>query len=390
MRGLLYNAQSMQARLRRWWPILKAIFTIAILVAIGRRFALDLEIPQKGLQRSLQELWQSLVRPGWLAAAAALYIVGLGFSAIYWYRLLWELDQRPGLLAAIRAYYVGHFGKYLPGKAWAVFLRAGLVRGARVSFPRAVLTTFYEVLVTMAGGAVLAVVLLAFLAPETAPGMDWHALGQLLTGREPQGGIDRKVLMAMGVLLLLPIGIPILPPVYNWIIARMATRIRQRYGITGPLPHVHLVSMMEGLAVTACGWLFLGGSLLAVLHALMNQGPAFTAGNVALYSAYLALAYVAGFIIFPLPSGLGVREFFLTLFLTPELAQLMGSNEGAAKLAIAVAILLRLVWTAAEVVVVPTLYFLPAALVNDDAAGTATAAGAAEEDKENASQEDAP
>jgi uncharacterized membrane protein YbhN (UPF0104 family) len=148
--------------------------------------------------------------------------------------------------------------------------------------------------------------------------------------------------------------------------------------------------MMEGLVVTACGWLFLGGSLLAVLHALMNQGPAFTAGNIALYSAYLALAYVAGFIIFPLPSGLGVREFFLALFLTPELKQLMGSTEGAAKLAIAVAILLRLVWTAAEVVVVPALYFLPAGLVNDDAPGTVTAAGAAEEDKENASQEHAP
>jgi hypothetical protein len=193
----------------------------------------------------------------------------------------------------------------------------------------------------------------------------------------------------MGVLLLLPIGIPILPPVYNWIIARMATRIRQRYGITGPLPRVHFVSMIEGLVVTACGWLLLGGSLLAVLHALMSQGPAFTAGNISLYSAYLALAYVAGFIIFPLPSGLGVREFFLTLFLTPELAHHMGSNEGAAKLAIAAAILLRLVWTAAEVVVVPALYFLPAALINGDAAET-TAAEAAEEDKDNASQEHAP
>src|SRR5437868_8009191 len=184
----------MRASVRKWWPLLKAVFAIAILVAIGRRFALDLEIPQKGLKRSLEEFRQSLIHPGWLFISGILYLAGLGFSAIYWYRLLRELDQRPGLLAAVRAYYVGHMGKYLPGKAWAVFLRAGLVRGPRVSYPRAVLTTFYEVLVTMVGGTVLAMVLVALLVPQSSSPMDWHALGQLLTGHEPAAGFDRRVL----------------------------------------------------------------------------------------------------------------------------------------------------------------------------------------------------
>ena len=122
------------------------------------------------------------------------------------------LDQDPGRLASVRAYYVGHLGKYLPGKAWAVFLRAGLIRGPRVTYARAVLTTFYEVLVTMAGGTVLAVLLLALLAPDTSAGMDWLTLRKLLSAQEPGGLIDRKVLMALGILLLVPIGIPILPP----------------------------------------------------------------------------------------------------------------------------------------------------------------------------------
>ena len=140
---------------RKFWPVLKAVLILAILVAVGRIFARDLEIPQKGLQRSLEEFWARLVHPGWLVVSGAFYLLGLGFSAFYWYRLLRDLDQRPGWLAAVRAYYVGHIGKYLPGKAWAVFLRAGLIQGPEVRIGRAILTTFYEVLTTMAGGALL-------------------------------------------------------------------------------------------------------------------------------------------------------------------------------------------------------------------------------------------
>jgi len=366
----VYNLSSMRAWLRKCWPLLKALFTIAILVAIGRRFALDLQIPEKGWKQSLEDVWRGLVHPGWLLASGFLYLLGLGFSAFYWYRLLRMMDQDPGRLASVRAYYVGHLGKYLPGKAWAVFLRAGLIRGPRVTYARAVLTTFYEVLVTMAGGTVLAVLLLALLAPDTSAGMDWLTLRKLLSAQEPGGLIDRKVLMALGILLLVPIGIPILPPVYNWIIGRMAGRIRQRYGITGPLPRVRSASMVEGLVLTGCGWIFLGGSLMAVLHAVMLNPPAWTPVSLGRYSAFLALAYVAGFIIFLVPSGLGIREFFLTLFLVPDISQLLNQNEPQARAtAVFAVILLRLVWTAAEMVIIPVLYFLPASLLGDTTAG---------------------
>jgi uncharacterized membrane protein YbhN (UPF0104 family) len=60
---------------------------------------------------------------------------------------------------------------------------------------------------------------------------------------------------------------------------------------------------------------------------------------------------VAGFVIVVAPSGLGVREFFLTLFLAPELAALAGLGEAAAQAtAVLTVLVLRLVWTAAELV----------------------------------------
>jgi len=376
---------------RKFWPVLKAVLILAILVAVGRIFARDLEIPQKGLQRSLEEFWARLVHPGWLVVSGAFYLLGLGFSALYWYRLLRDLDQRPGWLAAMRAYYVGHVGKYLPGKAWAVFLRAGLIQGPEVRIGRAILTTFYEVLTTMAGGALLALVLLATQWPSTSAGMDWTTLGRLVSGHNPEDMvIDRKVMVTLAVLLLLPIGIPILPPIYNRIVRRMAVPIRERYGITGPMAQIRFFSMLEGLVLTACGWVFLGASLWAVLCAIMPEPPALTPDSLAHYSALLALAYVAGFIIFVVPSGLGIREFFLTLFLLPDMNRIFaGDNTKATAAAASAVLLLRLVWTAAEVVIVPSLYWMPARLYQSTggasgaATGEAVAAGTAGQGQES-------
>src|SRR5439155_26520624 len=137
----------MRAWLRKSWPLLKALFVLAILVAIGRQFARDL---------GRQEIWQRSWRPGWLVLSAVLYLLGLGFSAFYWYRLLVALGQRPSFLSTVRAHYIGQMGKYLPGKAWALFLRSNLVRSPTTRVGVAVLTSFYEVFLTMLSGALLA------------------------------------------------------------------------------------------------------------------------------------------------------------------------------------------------------------------------------------------
>ena len=59
----------------------------------------------------------------------ALTAFGLGVSAVFWYGVLRAMGQCPSFATAIRAYYLGQMGKYLPGKAWALFLRAALIRG---------------------------------------------------------------------------------------------------------------------------------------------------------------------------------------------------------------------------------------------------------------------
>src|SRR5581483_8489845 len=60
----------MGERLRRWWPVLKALLGVAILLAIGRQFWRDL--------RNHPEVLQRPMHLGWLLLSGALYLLGLG------------------------------------------------------------------------------------------------------------------------------------------------------------------------------------------------------------------------------------------------------------------------------------------------------------------------
>src|SRR5262245_57290218 len=163
---LFRTIQAMKRWLRRWgWTVGKAVLALAILVGVGQQFYHHL----KRLDPATLPL-----RPGWLALAAGLYLLGLGGSAWFWVRLLRTFGERPAGLAAVRAYYISHLGKYAPGKAWALLLRGELIRGPDVRFGVAILSAFYEVLTTMAAGALLAAVLFAASPPAALAELGFH------------------------------------------------------------------------------------------------------------------------------------------------------------------------------------------------------------------------
>ena len=97
----------------------------------------------------------------WLAASGGLYLLGTLFSGIFWHRVLRALGQNVGFWTALRAYYIGHLGKYVPGKAMVVILRAGLIRGQGVDTSLAVVSVFFETLTMMSVGALLAAAIVA-------------------------------------------------------------------------------------------------------------------------------------------------------------------------------------------------------------------------------------
>ncbi len=332
----------MRGKLRRAWPIIKALLWLVILYLIGRQFARDLQRP---------ELAQRPLNAGWLLLSGLLYVLGLGLSALYWYRLLVHLGAHPPLGAALRSYYLGHLGKYLPGKAWAVFLRTSLVRRHGVATGLAALTSFYEVLTTMAGGVLIAAILFAVLGADAGAGLNAETLQHLLWMEQPgEGGVQRSLLVLVSLLLFGAFLVPLHPAVFNWLVRHMTNRFAGDAGSNLALP-IRLIYLLEGFALTTAGWLLLGASFAAALRGVVGADWPLLDVRTARLPAIMGLSYVIGFVVIIAPGGLGVREFMLTLLLTPELVGVQGMGIEDARATVVLAVLvLRLVWTAAELV----------------------------------------
>ncbi len=295
---------------KRWaWPLCKTLLALAILVAISRKFYDDLTDPKLG---SLQ------LRPGWLLLSGALYFPALLISAWYWYHLLHVFGQRPRLVSAVRAYFMGHLGKFVPGKALAVLLRAGAVRSPEVRFGVAIITTFYEVFATMAAGGLLAALIFATDPPHVT-GLDW----------------DPRL---VSLLLLALCAVPLWPGVFNFLLGRMARRFEKVESFQ--LPRLRLGTLLVGIGVTAVGWLLVGLSVWALLEAVLPEPLEWSLAIWLRCTGSIGLAYVAGFVL-GTPGGIGIRELFLLA--------LLGFAADEVLIAGAV-VLLRLVWTVVEVV----------------------------------------
>src|SRR5262249_32824022 len=157
-----------------------------------------------------------------------LYLLGIGFSGVYWRRLLGRFGPAPRLLIAERAYYLGHLGKYLPGKAWALFLRASLVPDARVGAALAAMTALYQVLVTLSSAVLRAAVLSAARAPPSPAGFDFDSLKRIVLQSDEARAVDRNTSVALSLLLLLPVGLPVVPPIFNRMVHHLSLPFRSK------------------------------------------------------------------------------------------------------------------------------------------------------------------
>jgi uncharacterized membrane protein YbhN (UPF0104 family) len=241
---------------------------------------------------------------------------------VFWRLALRAMGQAPAAWPLVRAYFIGHLGKYVPGKAMVVVLRTGLVRGPRVDTTVAAVSVFVETLTLMAVGACFALGLLAALYR--------HQTGLLL----------------LGILLTLGSGLPTLPPIFRRLV--MAAQVKRlNPQIEHALAGLDWRLTLWGWALNGIAWCFMGLSLWAVLKSV--PAAAADAGHIPLVTATVAMAMVAGFVSF-VPGGLGVRE----VVVIPLLAPVYGNA-----VAIVSAILLRLVWLAAEVVVSGVVYLIP-------------------------------
>lgn len=263
--------------------------------------------------------WQAL-RPDWLVAAGGLYLLGLAPSWLLWHLTMERMWQRPTWGRSAAAYYVGHLGKYVPGKALVVILRAALVRGVGVDGVIAGAAVFVETLTTMAAGAALSAFLLVFVARGS-----W--------------------LVWLAFLLAILAAIPTYPPVFRLLLMMFAVRRASPQVLAAASGLTNRV-IRQGWLLTGAGWIVVGLSLMAVMRAMPGVVPRWE--DAPLLIACVALAMVAGFLSL-IPGGLGIRELVVT--------ELLSGVYGTAA-ALMAAVLLRLVWLAAELIASGALWWL--------------------------------
>lgn len=279
------------------------------------------------IRRTIVDAWEQLgehrwqFNVGWLAASGGLYLLATLLCGIFWHRALRVLGQPVGLGQTLRAYYVGHLGKYVPGKAMVVILRAGLIRGEGVDTSLAAVSVFFETLTMMSTGAFMAAAIVAvWLHQQTL--LFWAAVAMLMAA-----------------------GVPTLPPVFRRLV-RLVGVGKVNPAAAEKLANLGYGTMFVGWALTGLGWAILGLGYWAALRGL-GAGSANPFEQLHLYTAAVTLATVAGFVSL-VPGGAVIREAVLTEVMAPCLG---GS------LALVAAILSRLTWLVSELVISSILYF---------------------------------
>ncbi len=306
---------------KRVFLALKTALAVAVIAAVGWHFY--------GLLTKPEVRQQLTFRVEYLLPAGVLYLACHTLWGTFWVQLLRGQGVTVSWLAGVRAYFVSQFGKYIPGKAWVILMRIGLLKGTVASPVVVVVTGTYETLTNMAAGAVLGACLLPFS-------------GQL-EAIDPQ--YRDFVPYSVFGLAFVPVALFGL----NLVIRRVAAKYRKPDAPPIPVPSVWLVG--RGILQAMVGWCLLGLSAWLTACGLSADPVPLTVATFAQYLCAVCVAYVIGFAALFLPAGGGLRELVLQWMLVPPLGAVSA----------AVAVVLRIVWTLAEAVAAVGLWLTPVA-----------------------------
>src|SRR3954447_6361835 len=176
---------------------IKAVIAVLVLWAVGRhvlRVWSDLKRHEVVLQ----------VQPAWLIVSAFFYLAGLACCGRFYESVLRASASPIALGPALRAYLVSHLGKYVPGKAMVVVMRAGMSVPYGARGATAAIATFYETLVMMASGGLVAAVGFAAAGGSPPPAFGVPGWGPVRLGLYQVAGLCGLGLGLAFTLVVLP------------------------------------------------------------------------------------------------------------------------------------------------------------------------------------------
>lgn len=224
--------------------------------------------------------------PSWPALTVSFVLLGLSYYLIPfgWTVLSRKAGCRAGTAELRNVWFVSQLGRYIPGKVWLFAGRAAFLRSRGLSGFRATSVPFLELLYTAAGAGLAA--LPAALA-STGPVFSSTAL--------------KGAVVTAGASLLI---VPFLRPLQRWLYSLKHGRSPEEL----PLPRF-TVSMLLLLAYSVIWWVR-GVSLY-----FWVRGFGIEQVSLSVCLAAAPLSWLAGYIVFLVPGGVGVREAVATAML---------------------------------------------------------------------------
>ncbi len=310
---------------RRLWYAAKWVLLTVVLTAVL----------VQGIKLGRQVDWTHLtIRPGWLLLSTVLYVVGWLPAVWFWRELLHEVAGPISWFQITKAYFCGHLGKYVPGKAGVIFIRAGMLQAHGVPFVPGALSAGYETLASMAAGAAVGAALLPFAVPP-------QTLKRVLAWLP--GGLARPEVISILVLLGSLCGIRVMSLLFHRILKRMVPLD----SAGGALHSWSRQPTFLAFLLLILGWWIHGLSMGCTVQALSPDPISLT--DWPRWTAATSLSIVLGFAALFSPGGLGVREWVLMEVLEPELGPL----------ALVATVLSRFIWLVGECGAAGILYYWP-------------------------------
>ena len=226
-----------------------------------------------------------------LSLSLLCYLAGMFVFAEFWRRAVGLFGGKLLRLDGHFAYFVSQLGKYVPGKAWVVLIRYGLIREKSFSFRAITASIVYETFNVMGSGA-----LLSFLA-------------LLVLGGDP-------------ILLCLALGLSVAllavshPPFSIWMATWLGWRSDRQEG-TMLMPSWR--DLLKWTPLLILGWILAGSSFPLAGAGIGVVYPGLR--EIMLAAVASGLAVAAGFVVVVAPAGLGVREWLLVQMLGPSVGE---------------------------------------------------------------------
>lgn len=231
----------------------------------------------RSLVRDREEIGDALADAsfGWLALGAVLAVVGMTAIAVPWRHAIRLLGDDMPMRQIVSRYYLGEIGKYVPGGVWPILGRGELA-------------TRWGMRRTAAYSSVLLSLLALYLAAMLVVAA---GLPALLSGDDGSGPV--------AVLLLLPLGLAALHPAVIGAGVRLVERVSRR-DLSVEVPTWGASVALVARYVPS--WLAIGAATWAVARALVPSADLYEVGAAAV------LSWLVGFVLVPVPGGVGVRE----------------------------------------------------------------------------------